>query len=112
MSRYKLVYDEKGAAYEYVNGELVWARDDLANASPGQNGPSIVKDIEPFVSPIDGTVISGRAALREHCLKHNVVPTADLKGLPVKTFNQEHKSSPEYRDEMKRTIAEVIRSKY
>ena len=28
------------------------------------------------------TVVSGRAGMREHCKKHDVVPTADLAGLP------------------------------
>lgn len=34
-------------------------------------------DIEAFVSPIDGLVVSGRAALREHNKKHNVTNIAD-----------------------------------
>jgi len=46
-------------------------------------GYVVIGDIEPFVSPIDGTVVSGRAGLREHCKRHDVVPTAELKGLPV-----------------------------
>jgi hypothetical protein len=36
-------------------------------------------DIEPFVSPIDGRVISGRAALRDHNKQHNVTNVADYK---------------------------------
>lgn len=36
-------------------------------------------DIEPFVSPVDGKVISGRRALREHNKKHNVTNPADFK---------------------------------
>lgn len=34
-------------------------------------------DLEPFVSPIDGSVITGRAALREHNKRHNVTNVAD-----------------------------------
>jgi hypothetical protein len=34
--------------------------------------------MEPFVSPIDGTVISDRRQYREHCKKHNVVPQAEF----------------------------------
>ena len=44
---------------------------------------AVMGDLPDFVSPIDGSVVSGRAGLREHCKKHDVVPTADLKGLPV-----------------------------
>ena len=38
------------------------------------NAPSfyVVKDIEPFVSPIDKSVVSSRSGLREHERKHNV----------------------------------------
>jgi hypothetical protein len=32
----------------------------------------IVSDIEPFKSPIDGSLISSRSTLREHENKHNV----------------------------------------
>ena len=32
----------------------------------------VIADVEPFVSPIDGTVISSRAQIREHEKKHNV----------------------------------------
>lgn len=34
-------------------------------------------DIEAFVSPIDGKIVSGRAALREHNKKHGVTNIAD-----------------------------------
>lgn len=36
-------------------------------------------DLEPFVSPIDGKVVSGRAALREHDKRHGVTNVADFK---------------------------------
>lgn len=36
-------------------------------------------DLEPFVSPIDGTIVSGRVAYAEHCKKHNVTNVADYK---------------------------------
>jgi hypothetical protein len=47
-------------------------------------GPTIHMDYPDFVSPIDGTVVKGRRGLRDHCREHDVVPTADLKGLPFK----------------------------
>lgn len=34
-------------------------------------------DIDAFVSPIDGQIVSGRAALREHNKKHGVTNIAD-----------------------------------
>lgn len=114
MSKYRAIYDSKGLACEYVDGQLVWVRSDLTSP-PQRTGvgfPTIMGDLEPFVSPIDGTVVAGRAALREHCLRHNVVPTADLKGLPMRTVNQEYSPTPEQREQTRQIIAEVIRSKY
>ncbi len=35
-------------------------------------------DIQPFVSPLDGSVISDRKQYREHCERHNVVPAAEF----------------------------------
>jgi hypothetical protein len=35
-------------------------------------------DIPEFVSPVDGSVITGRAALREHNKRHNVTNVADF----------------------------------
>lgn len=45
-------------------------------------GPShaVHGDIQAFVSPIDGEVISDRKQYREHCKKHNVVNTAEFDG--------------------------------
>lgn len=37
-------------------------------------------DIESFVSPVDGTIVTGRAALREHNKRHNVTNVADFTG--------------------------------
>lgn len=49
----------------------------------GSRSAMVAGDLPDFVSPIDGSVVKGRAGLREHCKRHNVVPTADLKGLPT-----------------------------
>lgn len=54
------------------------------------SGIGFIPDIPEFVSPIDGTVITGRAALRDHCARHNVVPTQELKGLPPKPAVQQY----------------------
>lgn len=78
--------------------------------SAGVGAPAIIADTPAFVSPIDGSVVDGRAALRDHCARHNVVPTAELKGLPPKPFvNTEF--SREHREGTKRVIAEIINSR-
>ena len=56
----------------------------------GAGSPTVMGDLPDFVSPIDGSVVRGRAGMREHCKKHGVVPTADLKGLPFKQAVQEY----------------------
>ena len=41
-------------------------------------GVAIHGPIEPFVSPVDGSVISDRKQLREHNRRHNVVQTQEF----------------------------------
>ena len=65
-----------------INGRLYERGVDVI-PEESRRGPTVMGDLPDFVSPIDGTVVSGRAGLREHCRKHDVVPTADLKGLPT-----------------------------
>lgn len=45
--------------------------------APATKVHEIQGDIEPFVSPIDQTVISSRAHLREHNRRHNVTHAND-----------------------------------
>ena len=52
-------------------------------------GPTIMGDLPDFISPIDGKAYSGRTGLRDHCARHNVIPNAELKGLPVLTSNSD-----------------------
>ena len=41
-------------------------------------GAAIHGTIEPFVSPVDGSIISDRKTLREHNLRNNVVNTQEF----------------------------------
>lgn len=45
----------------------------------GPSGPFFMPDIQPFVSPLDYSVISSRSALREHERKHGVRQVGELK---------------------------------
>ena len=56
----------------------------------GPRGPTIMPDLPDTVSPIDGSIIRGRAGLRDHCARHDVIPTEELKGLPAKKSVQEY----------------------
>lgn len=42
-----------------------------------QEAPGIMKPLEPFVSPVDGTTITDRAQLRAHNKRHNVTDSRD-----------------------------------
>jgi len=47
-------------------------------AAKRHDGVAIHGDIQSFVSPIDGTVISDRRQYDEHCKRHNVVPAQEF----------------------------------
>jgi hypothetical protein len=51
--------------------------DEAARASAGS---AIHGDIQSFVSPVDGSVISDRHQLREHNKRNNVVNAAEFDG--------------------------------
>lgn len=98
MARRSWVYID-GVAYERG-----------VDAIPERDIPSRVlsPDLPEFRSPIDGKMYSGRAGLREHCARHDVVPTADLAGLPPKSTQREIVRSREQIAQNKRTIANII----
>lgn len=74
MSRECWVYPENGGE-PYLRG---------SRPEHSRDGyPSIMPDLPDFVSPIDQKTYSGRAGMREHNRIHDVVPTADLAGLPI-----------------------------
>ena len=53
--------------YVIRNGKLV-----ERSKAASKGGLHIVSDIQPFVSPIDKTLITSRSQVREHERKHNV----------------------------------------
>jgi hypothetical protein len=91
-----------------IDGKL-WDKDEpipeevLAKlgAKPNTN---IMPDLPDFISPIDGKVVRGRAGMRDHCARHDVVPTADLKGLPV--------GRPQYQPDRNAIRQELIKQYY
>jgi hypothetical protein len=72
-----------------------------------QQGPTVFGDNVEFVSPIDGTVVRGRAAMRDHCARHNVVPNQELAGLKPRTFGNAPTVSPKERENIKRTMYQI-----
>ena len=69
-------------SYVQIDGVLYEKGTEPHRAS-SRSAPVVFGDLPDFVSPIDGKVVSGRSGMRDHCARHNVVPTADLKGLPA-----------------------------
>lgn len=85
----------------YINGEMV----EKGAQTPSASGVTFMPDLPDFVSPIDGKLYSGRAGMREHNAMHNVVPTADLAGLPFKTTATEYKPDrAAIREDIKRVM--------
>lgn len=111
MSKYRLVYDSKGKLYEMHDGVITWQREDEDLGRKEKHLVNVRGDLPDIVSSIDGTVISGRKAMREHCLKYNVVPYEDVKGLPPRTTVTEYKLSRQERETTKRTIAAIMDSR-
>jgi hypothetical protein len=95
-------------SYIQLNGVL-YDKAELAQSSVA--APSVRGDIPDFVSPIDGTVVSGRAGLRDHCRRHNVVPTAELAGLPPKPAVMAHQPTSQERQQTRQVIADIINSR-
>ena len=71
-------------SYVQINGKLYDKSQPLPEKSSPGRSVTIIPDIPDFVSPIDGSVVRGRAGMREHCKRYDVVPTNELKGLPPK----------------------------
>lgn len=80
-------------SYVQINGKLYDKSEPLPAevvAPRGHFTHVVMGDLPDFVSPIDGSIVRGRAGLREHCRQHDVVPTADLAGLPPKPANAQY----------------------
>jgi len=97
MSRETWVYPDVGEPY------LKGSR----RSAPAERGyASIMPDLPDFQSPIDGKWYSGRAGMREHNVRHDVVPTADCEGLPT-TRPTYHNSKEDLASRKERLIHEV-----
>lgn len=82
------------------------------NLAPVERGVLICPDITPFVSVVDGTIVTGRRALREHNLRNEVTFTEDFKGhWEAKEKEREQIFSGDSRFDRKRRV-EKIRAAY
>lgn len=59
--------------------------------------PFVAGDEGSFISPVDGKVYSGRAGMREHNARNDVINNRDLVGLPTLQSNSDFRTSAEKR---------------
>ena len=101
MARETWVYPRNGGE-PYLKGSR--------QAEPGDNFARIMPDLPDFVSPIDQKTYSGRAGMREHNKAHNVVPHADLKGLPYLTTDRPYVTPKAQAQKRKDRIIHMVNS--
>lgn len=91
--------------YVIRDGKLV-EKNSLEDSGSVPGIPGFIPDIQSFISPIDGTLISSRNQYRDHCKRHDVVPTSELAGLPASRSTP----APTKRDQeqLKRQIADLV----
>lgn len=94
-------------SYVQIDGVLYEKGTEPHRTAMAGSGPTIMPDLPDFVSPIDGRSYSGRAGMREHCSRHNVVPNAELKGLPVLTANSDFRRPEEVRRDKQARVERI-----
>lgn len=83
----------------------------LAEQYGESSSVAFVPDEGVFLSPIDGKAYSGRAGMREHNRRHDVVNNRDLAGLPTGLSGKAPPPSTRDRQKMRETIGEIARAK-
>lgn len=102
MSRITWIYPSDGGE-PYVKGEQEYTPVTMVQG-----------DMPDFVSSVDGKHYSGRRGMREHCLKNDVIPHEETKGLPTLMSNSDIRSPQEkrrYAEERKGRIIHEVYSK-
>lgn len=97
------------------DGSAPYRRGERPTTMSVSRGPTILPDLPDFVSPVDGKHYSGRAGMREHNLRNDVVPMADLQGLPLLTTNTDTRSTSQKRadaETRKRLIIQQVDKHY
>lgn len=73
------------ARYVFKGGKFVDPATGDAMLVPKRDGlcvPSVISDIEPYQSPVDGRYVSGRAAKRDDLRRHGCIDANDLPRNP------------------------------
>tara|TARA_R110000803_G_scaffold67205_2_gene128854 strand:+ start:108 stop:443 length:336 start_codon:yes stop_codon:yes gene_type:complete len=109
MAKWRQMWDEVEQKYKMVA---------IDKSAAARDGISLHAAFDPFVSPVDGSVISDRKQLREHNLRNNVVNTSefgekhweDKKKERERLYNGEH--TPAEKWKRKAEINEAINRYY
>ena len=105
----------KGSVWVYDRDTMSMVPKEQLRERSSHGGVTFLADLPDFVSPIDGKLYSGRAGLREHNAKHDVVSNADLKGLPVLQANSDQRTAEQRRASnmhRKQTIINEVNKHY
>lgn len=95
-------------SYVQIDGVL-YEKGTEPHQSTGRSGPAILPDLPDFVSPIDGKSYSGRTGLREHCRRHDVIPNAELKGLPTLHVTSDTRRPEQVKQDRQARKEQIIR---
>lgn len=87
-----------------------WERKRKLDNKVSGHSALVVGDIEPFISSLDGSLISGRSSLREHNARNNVVCAVEVQGLPPRLAYEQLKPTEKERQEVKRTLWHAMNS--
>lgn len=69
MPRWRQVFNEETGKSEFIP---------IGDGHSRVAAPAVHGDIQPFVSPVDGTLITDRKQLREHNKRNNVVSASEF----------------------------------
>lgn len=82
-------------SWVYIDGVAYEKGTEPSRTVSNSSAPFVAGDEGSFVSPVDGQVYSGRAGMREHNARNNVINNRDLVGLPVMQSNSDFRTSAE-----------------
>jgi hypothetical protein len=105
MSRSRTFFDRNGALAEYVDGELVWARPGAFDEP--DEGPQVIRDIAPYRSMIDGSVIDGRKRHRDHLKAHGCIEIGNDTSHINKARVPSKPAGPSRKESLHRMLADV-----
>ncbi len=78
------LYEKTGSNSVIIDGQIhynfggTWAPEPPTH----QGGPTVMGDIQPYRSTIDGSLISSRSRHREHLLAHNCIEVGNERPKP------------------------------